>query len=322
MRAASAMSAPWWARASATPRPRPRLPPVTSATWPSSRKLGIWNSSSRGRTRVVIRSPIVALLPRVGDSVADVRPRARFTSGDPSRPTWTPEGGSVDLDAPRAVHVATRLEDVVAVVAEADRAAARGQWAAVMIAYEAAAAFDPAMASAIRADGRAGPAAGLGRGLRRRDGDPPAVRRTEPPHAAARVPRGRDRPGAVDAVADARALRRRHRPRRRVHRRRRHLPGELHVRAGARGRRPDRGGRPRRLGRRAVRGARGRLRRAARPRRLRRPERVAGAVRRAPRRPARGAADEGHRPARPLARRGSRAARRARRRARRRAPRT
>jgi para-aminobenzoate synthetase/4-amino-4-deoxychorismate lyase len=51
----------------------------------------------------------------------------------------------VDLDVPRAVHVARRIEDVVAVVAEADRAAARGEWAAVMIAYEAAAAFDPAM---------------------------------------------------------------------------------------------------------------------------------------------------------------------------------
>ena len=55
-------------------------------------------------------------------------------------------------------------------------------------------------------------------------------------------------------------------------------------------------------------GARGRLRRAARHRRLRRPERVAGAVRRAARRSARGAADEGHQPARTLARRGSRAA--------------
>ena len=49
------------------------------------------------------------------------------------------------LEAPRAVHAATRLEDVVAVVAQADAAAARGQWAAVMVAYEAAAAFDPAM---------------------------------------------------------------------------------------------------------------------------------------------------------------------------------
>ena len=58
----------------------------------------------------------------------------------------------MDLEGPGTVHVATRLEDVVAVVAEADRAAARGQWAAVMIAYEAAAAFEPAMARATPAD--------------------------------------------------------------------------------------------------------------------------------------------------------------------------
>jgi para-aminobenzoate synthetase / 4-amino-4-deoxychorismate lyase len=115
-----------------------------------------------------------------------VRPRVRFTSGDPSRPTWTPEGGSVDLDAPRAVHVATRLADVVGVLAEADRAAARGQWAAVMIAYEAAAAFDPAMAPARREDGElALPLAWVAvfdaaTVIRR----PPH----EPPHAAARVP--------------------------------------------------------------------------------------------------------------------------------------
>ena len=120
-----------------------------------------------------------------------MRPTARFTSGDPSRPTWTPEGGSIELDAPQAVHVATRLEDVVAVVAEADRAAARGQWAAVMIAYEAAAAFEPAMAPAVRAD-----AADAGTPLAwvavfddatvvRR---PPATHVHAAPHAAARVP--------------------------------------------------------------------------------------------------------------------------------------
>ena len=92
----------------------------------------------------------------------------------------------MDLDAPRAVHVATRLADVVAVLAEADRAAARGQWAAVMIAYEAAAAFDPAMASAVRDYGElALPLAWVAvfddAGV---VGRPPH----EPPHAAARVP--------------------------------------------------------------------------------------------------------------------------------------
>ena len=118
--------------------------------------------------------------------MATVRPRVRFTSGDPSRPTWTPEGGSVDLDAPRAVHVATRLADVVAVLAEADRAAARGQWAAVMIAYEAAAAFDPAMAPPVRDDGElALPLAWVAV-----FDDATVIRRPphEPSHAAARVP--------------------------------------------------------------------------------------------------------------------------------------
>ncbi len=92
----------------------------------------------------------------------------------------------MDLDAPRAVHVATRVADVVAVLAEADRAAARGQWAAVMIAYEAAAAFDPAMASAIRDDGELGlPLAWVAV-----FDDATVIRRPphEPPHAAARVP--------------------------------------------------------------------------------------------------------------------------------------
>jgi para-aminobenzoate synthetase/4-amino-4-deoxychorismate lyase len=118
-----------------------------------------------------------------------VRHLGRFTTGDPSRPTWTPEGGSVELDRPSAVHVATRLEDVVAVVAEADRAAARGQWAAVMIAYEAAAAFEPAMASAVRADAAE---SGLPLAWVAVFDDASVICRPptphEPPHAAARVP--------------------------------------------------------------------------------------------------------------------------------------
>jgi para-aminobenzoate synthetase / 4-amino-4-deoxychorismate lyase len=93
----------------------------------------------------------------------------------------------VDLDAPRAVHVASRLADVVAVLGEADRAAARGQWAAVMIAYEAAAAFDPAMASAVRDDAveLALPLAWVAV-----FDDATVIRRPphESPHAAARVP--------------------------------------------------------------------------------------------------------------------------------------
>jgi para-aminobenzoate synthetase / 4-amino-4-deoxychorismate lyase len=92
----------------------------------------------------------------------------------------------VDLDAARAVHVATRLADVVAVVAEADRAAARGQWAAVMIAYEAAAAFEPAMAAAYRDDATSGlPLAWVAV-----FDDAAVIRRPphEPWHASARVP--------------------------------------------------------------------------------------------------------------------------------------
>jgi para-aminobenzoate synthetase/4-amino-4-deoxychorismate lyase len=58
---------------------------------------------------------------------------------------WRADGQVIALGAPRAVHVARRLADVVDVLAEADRAAAAGEWAAVMVAYDAAAAFDPAM---------------------------------------------------------------------------------------------------------------------------------------------------------------------------------
>jgi para-aminobenzoate synthetase/4-amino-4-deoxychorismate lyase len=98
-----------------------------------------------------------------------------------------PEGGSVDLERPRAVHVATRLDEVVDVVAEADRAAARGQWAAVLIAYEAAPAFEPAMRAAVRADAGASglPLAWVavfdGSGVFHRPPHPPS-------YAAARVP--------------------------------------------------------------------------------------------------------------------------------------
>jgi len=70
---------------------------------------------------------------------------ARFVSGSLTHGGWRADGQVIALGPPRAVHVATRLDDVVPVLAEADRAAAGGDWAAVMVAYEAAAAFDPAM---------------------------------------------------------------------------------------------------------------------------------------------------------------------------------
>ncbi len=84
------------------------------------------------------------------------------------------------------MHVATCLADVVAVVAEADRAAAGGQWAAVMIAYEAAAAFEPAMAAAVRADA----ATLLPLAWVAVFDDAAVIRRPphEPRHASARVP--------------------------------------------------------------------------------------------------------------------------------------
>ena len=70
---------------------------------------------------------------------------ARFVSGSLAHGGWRADGRDIRLGEPRAVHIATRIEDVVAALAEADRAAARGEWAAVMVAYEAAAAFDAAM---------------------------------------------------------------------------------------------------------------------------------------------------------------------------------
>jgi para-aminobenzoate synthetase/4-amino-4-deoxychorismate lyase len=89
---------------------------------------------------------VVRQASRAGDTVLRVRPAtARFTSGDLTRPGWRPDGESIELDVPRAVHVAARLDEVIPVLAEADRAAADGRWAAVMVAYDAAAAFDPAM---------------------------------------------------------------------------------------------------------------------------------------------------------------------------------
>ena len=100
------------------------------------------------------------------------------------------------------MHVATRLADVVAVVAEADRAAARGQWAAVLIAYEAAAAFEPAMASAVRADAEASglPLAWVAVFDAAAVVHRPAPRRSHPsPHAAGARPGRRALARAVDA---------------------------------------------------------------------------------------------------------------------------
>ena len=66
---------------------------------------------------------------------------ARFDSN-----TLADDGWQVALSNAVSVHVATRLDDVEGVIDRADRAAHGGHWAAVAVSYEAAAAFEPALA--------------------------------------------------------------------------------------------------------------------------------------------------------------------------------
>ena len=54
-------------------------------------------------------------------------------------------GWSYVFDSPRAVHLARTLSDVLPLLQEADRATRNGLWAALMLSYEAAPAFDSAM---------------------------------------------------------------------------------------------------------------------------------------------------------------------------------
>jgi para-aminobenzoate synthetase/4-amino-4-deoxychorismate lyase len=68
------------------------------------------------------------------------RGRASFGIGGPE------DAWRADLDAPSAVHEAWTLEQVEGVVAWAERRAAQGQWVALLLAYEAAPAFDAALA--------------------------------------------------------------------------------------------------------------------------------------------------------------------------------
>ncbi|MSO45471.1 MAG: aminodeoxychorismate synthase component I [Acidobacteria bacterium] len=63
-----------------------------------------------------------------------------FDSCDPQRTGW-----QARLAGLRAVYAAYTVSDVRAVLARADEAATQGCWAAVMVAYEAAPAFDAAM---------------------------------------------------------------------------------------------------------------------------------------------------------------------------------
>lgn len=64
----------------------------------------------------------------------------RFQSFDPAGRGW----GPLTFTRPRAVHAAYALADVPRVLALADAASAAGDWAVVLVSYEAAPAFDPA----------------------------------------------------------------------------------------------------------------------------------------------------------------------------------
>ena len=65
-------------------------------------------------------------------------PRARFDD--------LQAGTAFAFPSVRRVLVAERVEDVVAVLAEVERATDAGSWAFGYVAYEAAAAFDPGLA--------------------------------------------------------------------------------------------------------------------------------------------------------------------------------
>jgi len=67
-------------------------------------------------------------------------PTASFESFDRNRQSW-----STTFCQPVALYQAHRLEEVLPVLKEAEHAANLGLWAAVMLSYEAATAFEPAM---------------------------------------------------------------------------------------------------------------------------------------------------------------------------------
>jgi len=65
---------------------------------------------------------------------------AVFESFDPLHVGW-----SCAFKRPLAVHVARRLDEVLPLLREAEQATQQGRWAVLMLSYEAAPAFDPAM---------------------------------------------------------------------------------------------------------------------------------------------------------------------------------
>lgn len=81
--------------------------------------------------------------PRVSSCrVPPMEPRATavFESFDPLRRAW-----SYVFDRPQTVRLAWTLGEILPLLQEADDAAREGQWAALMLSYEAAPAFDSAM---------------------------------------------------------------------------------------------------------------------------------------------------------------------------------
>jgi para-aminobenzoate synthetase / 4-amino-4-deoxychorismate lyase len=66
-------------------------------------------------------------------------PIARFDSASPALTGW-----NLQFSRARAVHVARAADEVVGVLSAVERATAGGAWAALALAYEAAAAFEPA----------------------------------------------------------------------------------------------------------------------------------------------------------------------------------
>ena len=67
---------------------------------------------------------------------------AVFESGGRARPAWR-----ACFDRPQAVHVAHTHQEVLQVIQLGEAAARAGRWVAMMLSYEAAAAFDPVMQS-------------------------------------------------------------------------------------------------------------------------------------------------------------------------------
>src|ERR1044071_8489542 len=65
---------------------------------------------------------------------------AVFESGGRAHPEWR-----ACFDRPKAIHIAHTDQEVLQVIRLGEAAAQAGRWVAMMLSYEAAAAFDPVM---------------------------------------------------------------------------------------------------------------------------------------------------------------------------------